>query len=220
MLVALTDADEDLLSQNSWNKDIQYMNFSQDGLFGMTDLNLSLPEKPAKSLKEISGYLELSTGSEKTEDVDLEFGELVNDAKGKKFGAVIQNINTSQPNTRYTYSQFTIRAKLPLNKVKKVKVLDENGKAVEFQTNVNTYGQDEIGINCHRQGSMPKKGKVIVELYSEVLVEKVPFKFLNAPLFDMTVKEIITKPPVPVKQPKAEELYLPPPDGESLETVE
>lgn len=159
----LTDNGEDLLPSEENRKIDGKLDFFDKTKLTF-DINMKLPSKNAKELKEISGQLFLLTsGGPQTAElglVKLQAGQTLS-----KFDGKIESLETSG-----NEQSLTITLALPNNRIKRVQLFKPDGNEYSYNDGIKSWsasGSDNYSITFYNSGKFPAELKIMVEYHGE-----------------------------------------------------
>jgi hypothetical protein len=173
---AVADNGEDLLPEKDWDRQINFPHLSDDKASVSFAVNTKLPSPGVKKLKEVSGRLTY-TVAKGTKKVNIGVMELTAGAKGKEFGAVISKVNASESNAGS--QEISLAIDLPHTAITGVQVLDATGKPLDAKQNgyssFGMGGQQRTTITIAVKGTVPKNGRIVLEVYDGMQKFDAPF---------------------------------------------
>lgn len=174
---AMTDTGQDILPKTK--RETSYPELSKDGRAAVFEVDLSLPEKEAKAIAELSGtlgYLK-SAGSKK---IDLGLMDFKKDAKSKVKGFYIRSVGVSRDRED---GYMDLNVDLLRGRLKSTKFYREDGTELEvFQTGGSYSGDDQLDIRYTKKGPFPPKGRIVMEVIDEITKHEISFTLTNISL--------------------------------------
>jgi len=177
---AVTDSGQDLLPEEEWNRKIDFPKLSKDKKAAVFNIKLSVPDKDAKGLAELSGVLGYLTATG-TKQIDLGIMDLKDGAKSNVEGFSIGPIEVKDWDKEHT--QMRLKVDLLRGSFKAVKFYHEDGTELEVSPAGKSYSQGRLlGINFKTKGKFPPRGRIVFEVLDGITRHEIPFKLTNISL--------------------------------------
>ena len=166
---------------------------SQDRKFANFEITLDNPDKDAKGIKKLKGFLKCISASG-TKKFDLGTIEFKNNTKSDKAGFGIRRVGKSEwPNfysgeTKDNSYEVELYVDFSPSELKETIFYDESGNKLGAFENEGDFPSGRLsGIGFTFDKKLPKKGKIIFVLYDELKEHKMEFglsdvDFLGRPL--------------------------------------
>ena len=174
--VARAEQKVNLLPGREWDKKINFPNLSKDKNVTVFEVTLRVPPPAVKSIEELSGELEYIVASG-IEEEDLKIKEFKAGAEGNEFGARIEDIKESDWGDGKP--QMDLKVNLSPERVKSVRILNEEGRALEVSQGYSSSGEETTYNFTLKEGVFPDAGRIIMEVYQNPEKYTMPFKIEN-----------------------------------------
>jgi hypothetical protein len=176
---AVTDDGQDLVAEDTWGRDINFPNLSDDKSRALFEVRLKLPGDKARALAEVSGTLEYIVAG-KTKEVDLGFTEFKAGAKGKELGASIEKLGPSS--WKEGSQELTLQLALDREAVASIHLYDGKGAEIKTQDGGYSGSEGQVSFTFVADGAFPDKGKIVVKRYDDLKTFKSGFKLTQVDL--------------------------------------
>lgn len=177
---ANTDTGQNILSEPEYNRETSFPVLSKDGNTAVFSVNLSVPDKEAKGIAELSGtlgYLK-STGTKK---IDLGIMEFVDGAESQVEGFYIQSVKTYRWNRGN--SEVDLHVDLLRGHLISTRFYREDGTEIKISPNGRSYSGGELfSISYTTRGKFPPKGRIVFEVIDEITRHEINFSLTNISL--------------------------------------
>ena len=169
---AVSEAGENLLPENIWNRRINFPSISKSGKEVLLNIGLKLPEK-SKIVKEIEGEIEYVCGGDKVEEVNSGIENFKEGEKGSFSNCkILKNEKSKWQSGKF---QIDIECKIPKYKVKDIKFYDEKGNLIKSRI-VGTFLMNEkTTFSCMLEKKL-EYGKIVFVVYKDIFKKKESFK--------------------------------------------
>lgn len=178
---AVTDTDADLLPENEWDRKIHFPTLTENKRHLIFDLQLALPDKKAKGIKEISGHLECLI-ADKTKTANLGFDTFAKDAAGKQYQAQITKLTQEKNWSDKLVHALEFKVKLSRYMIKSVAFQSPDGRAIEADSGSTMYGDNSTTFEYYRNQPFPPNTQIILDVYQDAKKQKIPFQLKNLTL--------------------------------------
>lgn len=176
---AVTDTGSNLLHKDQWQREIHFPKLAKDNKAVLFDVELLLPDENVKGLQEVSGKLECLTASG-SKEVDLGITDLKAGARGKEFGALIQQL---KPDTlREDHTELVLRLNLSYELIESINVYTEDGGKLDVSHGRTMWSDKQTTLEFSTKGKFPPKGRIVLNVYEGLSKNIVPFKITNISL--------------------------------------
>jgi len=169
---ALTDTGEDLLPENSFNREFHFTQLSKDGTTSVFEVSLRAPGPNARALQEVSGYLDyvMSSG---VREVDLGIGKFVVNQKGTQMGALLKKVAKDDWNP----GKQTLELELAIEShvLKETRFFDVQGNPLEVNASGYYGGGEKTTFSFSIEGEFPPEGQIKVVVYDDQKKFRLPF---------------------------------------------
>lgn len=179
---AVTDSGQDLLPEEEWNRKIDFPKLSKDKKAAVFNIKLSVPDKDAKGLAELSGALHYFKfiGTKK---IDLGIMDFEDDTKSKVDGFSIKSIKKKPGAWEKGNTYMHIGINLLRGSIKDVKLYREDGTEIKTFFAGSSYMKDRlINYNIRTKGEFPPRGRIVFEVLDGITKHEIPFKLTNISL--------------------------------------
>ncbi len=174
VISAIADNGTNLLSEKGWDRKINFITLGEDQQTVIFDVNLKLPSKDVKGLKEVSGDIVFVT-SQGFKEVDLQLSQFTTGAKGGEFDAEIVKIGEDQ----WTPGKQSIELKLSLAKykIKDIEFFDSSNQKLVVESAGSSTWEDSSTLNYRLKDgeAFPASGKVVIHVYENLQNFEMPF---------------------------------------------
>ena len=169
---AVSEAGENLLPENIWNRRINFPSISKSGKEVLLNIGLKLPEK-SKIVKEIEGEIEYVCGGDKVEEVNSGIENFKEGEKGSFSNCkILKNEKSKWQSGKF---QIDIECEIPRYKVKDIKFYDLEGNLIKSRI-VGTMSMNEkTTFSCILDRKV-ESGKIVFVVYKDVFMKKESFK--------------------------------------------
>jgi len=173
---AITRANQDVLSENEWDREIHFPKLSRDSRTAEFDLELRQPDDEKVVFKEISGTLVYLT-AKGTKEMDLGTMNFESGAESTKHaGFAIGQIERGQTGENSTTMELKVN--LPVGAVKSVRIYGDTGRQVRAsQTGSASSGDSLLSIDIDIEGRLPPKGRIVLGISENIQKHTIPFIF-------------------------------------------
>jgi len=175
---AITDTGQDILPEG--NRETSFPALSKGGNAAVFEVNLSLPDKDAKAIAELSGtlgYLK-SAGTKK---IDLGIMDFKEDARSDVEGFSINSIGVKSWDEEH--SQMNLKVNLLRGHLKSTKFYREDGTEFEVSQSGGSYNEDrQFDIHYNTKGEFPPRGRIVFEVIDEITKHEISFTLTNISL--------------------------------------
>lgn len=175
---AIADTGADLLLENEWDRKIHFTTLTDNKKHIIFDVNLTIPDKNVKGLKEIAGHLDCLIAN-KTEKVNLGFAKLAKDAAGKKHQAKITKFTKEKDWSDKLVHVLAFKLKLNRDTIKNVIFQTPDGKKVDANSGSTMFGDKSTTFEYNRKTPFPPNAQIIIEVYKDAQKQKIPFNLKN-----------------------------------------
>ena len=173
---AVTDTGESLLRTS---KGISFPQLSKDGKAVVFEVDLSVPNKDAKGLAELSGAL-MYLKSAGTKKIDLGVMEFKKGAKSNVQGFSIRSI---RPDWSEGHTLMGLNVDLLLGTIKSAEFYREDGTEIEVSSGGKSYSRDKLlDVGYKTKGEFPSRGRIVIEVLDEVTKHEIHFELMNISL--------------------------------------
>jgi len=179
---AVTDSGQDLLPEEEWNRKIDFPKLSKDKKAAVLNIKLSVPDKDAKGLAELSGALHYFKfiGTKK---IDLGIMDFEDDTKSKVDGFSIKSIKKKPGAWEKGNTYMHIGINLLRGSIKDVKLYREDGTEIKTFFAGSSYMKDRlINYNIRTKGEFPPRGRIVFDVLDGITKHEIPFKLTNISL--------------------------------------
>ena len=184
---ATTDTGTDLLPENEWDRKIHFTTLTENKKHIVFDVNLNVPDKKVKGLKEVSGHLDCLIANS-TEKVNLGFEKLAEGAKGKLHQAKITKLTKEKNWSDELVHVLEFQLKLSRYMIKNVMFQSADGSEIETKSGSTMYGDNSTTFEYNRKIPFPPDTRIVIEVYQNAQKQKVPFKLENLNLLGQPKK--------------------------------
>jgi len=175
---AITDTGQIILPER--NRETSFPVLSKDGKAAVFEVNLSVPDKDAKAIAELSGtlgYLK-SAGTKK---IDLGVMDFKKDARSNVEDISISSVGVNSWDKEH--SQMDLKVNLLRGHLKSTKFYREDGTEFEVSQSGGSYTEDRLlDINYETKGEFPPRGRIVIEVIDEITKHEIPFTLINISL--------------------------------------
>ncbi len=176
---AIADNGQDLLPQREWSRKIHFPRLSEDKQSVLFEVQMKLPSKEVRTLKEVSGTLEYAVG-DRTREVDLGFASLAAGAGGKEYGAKIEKIGKSE----WQEGQETLELNLTIARetIESTVFYDTQGNKLDVDASGYMSSGRSTTLSFSKKGKFPPDGRIALKVYEDLKTFEAPFKLENVPI--------------------------------------
>ncbi|MHC4645726.1 MAG: heavy metal-binding domain-containing protein [Planctomycetota bacterium] len=173
---AITRSNQDVLSQNEWNREIHFPKLARDKRTAEFDVELRQPDEERVVFKEISGTLVYLT-AKGTKEMDLGAMNFESGAESTKHaGFAIAQIERDP--TAENSTTMELKVNLPVGAVKSVKIYGETGRPVRVSTSGSASSGDSLlSIDIDIEGKLPPKGRIVLAVFENIQKHTIAFIF-------------------------------------------
>jgi hypothetical protein len=118
-----------------------------------------------------------ASGSKK---VDLGIADLEAGAKGKEFGALIQELKPDD--FREDHTVLVLRLNLSYELIESTNVYTEDGRKLDVSRGGTMWSDKQTTVEFSTKGKFPPKGRIVLNLYEGLSKNVIPFKLINISL--------------------------------------
>ncbi len=177
---AITDTGQNILAEPEHDRETSFPELSKDGNTAVFSVNLSVPDKEAKGIAELSGTLGYikSTG---TKTIDLGIMEFVDGAKSQVEGFSIQSVRTNKWN--HGKSEIDLNVDLLRGHLVSERFYREDGTEIVVSSSGGSISGDRrLGIAYTTNGKFPPKGRIVLEVIDGITRHEINFSLKNISL--------------------------------------
>jgi len=172
---AITDTNESILR----TRGISFPELSRDGKTLVFEVNLSVPDKEAKRIAELSGTLAY-VESAGTKRLDLGVIDFREGAKSHVEGFSIRSIRSDW---REGYALMELNVDMLRGTIKSAAFYREDGTEIEVSPGGKSFSQDKLlDVGYKTRGEFPPRGRIVFEVLDNVTKHKIHFKLTNISL--------------------------------------
>lgn len=179
---AITTNGEDILPEKQFYRSLRLLKLADNGITLKFEANLNLPQKKETNLSEISGVVSCYK-TENTKKVDLGIIEIKKGAVNKSENISIDQINHVKWGP-YKHLIHLNLSKLNISKslLKDISLYEENGNQIEASLGSSSSSTTSLISQGIRVNNLPKKGRIVLELYDNPQEYEIPFSIKNISL--------------------------------------
>src|SRR5882672_2709473 len=177
MDAAITDAGENLVPDDDWQRRIHFPKLTKDRRSAYFDVDVKLGAAPVDGFREIRGTLSILS-SEGTEDIDLGFKKVEAGAKGTKFGASIERFEPENEER----TTMDLKLMVAMETLDGLKIVTPKGEELPVTQNGYSSSGDECTLTFTISGAIPKKVKLLAQVSKNLQKLEVPFEIRDVDL--------------------------------------
>ena len=175
---AITDTGQDILPER--NRETSFPVLSKDGNAAVFEVDLSVPDKDAKAIAELSGtvgYLK-SAG---TKEIDLGIMDFKEDTPSAVEGFSIRSVGVRSWDKER--SEMELRVNLLRGHLVSTKFYREDGTQIEVSSGGISFSGDKLlDIGYRTKGEFPPRGRIVFEVIDKITKHEIEFKLTNISL--------------------------------------